>query len=197
MKQRTWSLRHLHDALKHALAPNPAPSLPTLKAWSRAGKLASSLSADIDTATAQIVQRIQAGELCVRGPRPQGKATRATRMSASVAEHEELLDLLREVADGLRKATAPRNSATQNPAPAAALPVEIERAITQLEATRKHVLVQLDAQRQLMQASLMPQGNNTAHGIDFLEWQRLVTRVARIEDTLNRLAARLGVPDGA
>ena len=67
---------------------------------------------------------------------------------------------------------------------------EVQQAIYQLDATRRHLLVQWDAQRQSMiQEAVRPHGGAGGGGAgpDILEWQRLLGRVGRMEQMLERI----------
>lgn len=176
----------MREELEVLLQPSPAPSLPTLKSWSRAGRLPQGLA--LAQAAEHLVERIRAGELRVKGPR---KPARAEARPAPGDDVAALLPLLQEFAQALRQRPVATSAA---PAQEGMAP-ELQRAIEQLDATRRHILLQHDAQRQPAPSNPVPSGG-LATGVDFLEWQRLMARVARIEDTLSRVLERLESGNG-
>lgn len=181
MRKRSWSLNDLRKSLEHVLEGMPAPSLPALKAWSRMGLLDDLDGKKLDVAARQIAQRIRSGTLHVRGPRKRNEREPVLRSN----DQEEILALLREIAQKEKTGkTTKEDCAGQE---------EILRAIDQLDAVRKHVLTQLDDLRQVLLnqqvgATSMVSGSC---GIDALEWHRLVSRVARIENMLADIAERI------
>lgn len=186
MPKRTWTLAALQAALAKRLAPLPPPSLPTLKQWSRAGKLPS--SSDLDAACADMVQRIRSGALQVRGPRNVVK----TPISTVGARAPSLRSTANAPTDALPTHTAYSAPSDKHPhpnsTPAALLATDVVRAIEQLEATRRHILLQWDALRQSLEQASAKGPAAPSAGIDFLEWQRMLARLGRLEEMVAQIA---------
>lgn len=176
----SWTLADLHRALADRL--QPAPSLPALKNLSRAGAIPRGVT--LADAAQSVIDQVRSGSIRVRGPR---RSMRPDRTSTHAVDAEYLAQ---EIARRLK----PLRPADQD-ASATGLPAQALRAIEQLEATRKHVLMQFDALRQHYAAThgrMQTAGaGGGLQGIDFLDWQRLQARLARMEEMVTRILQRL------
>lgn len=192
---RAWTLVQLHASLKQQMAPAPAPSLPTLKSWSRMGALPA--KAGLQEAADLVLAKIREGTLRVRGPRAQTGNRQTSSAKHRNPEHETA------VPQGAWPSTEGRlghAAACPHCAESQRTLRQALQAIEQADAVRKHLLLQWDALRQHEAAAregAAPARHDSAKdapaGVDFLEWQRLQARLARMEQLLQQLAqAALG-----
>ena len=179
---RAWTLTQLHALLKQVMAPAPAPSLPTLKLWSRMDMLP--VKASLQETADLMLAKIRDGTLRVRGPRAQ----KSNRQTSSARHHNRDPDGSPQAdwssIDGRfgHAATCPHCAQSQQTLRQAL------QAIEQADAVRKHLLLQWDALRQheANARNSAPAAQST--GVDYLEWQRMQARLARIEQILQQVA---------
>ncbi len=213
----TWSLSNLHIALQQRLSP--APSLATLKLWSRMGYIQKGVP--LQVAIEHICAEIGRGALRVRGPRSsatmerglvalpapgiQGSVGTADRVvaSASAALDEDLRQALRQtvleaVRDVLRDSAHQdqpmqtlREASEDDERSRAALH-QMLRAVDILESVRRHILVQWDALRTAQKAAAHAgAGGSDGSEVDILTMHRLLARMSRLEEAMQRLAEKV------
>jgi len=111
-----------------------------------------------------------------------------SRLQESVLAIAEAVQLLK--AGPPREAEAPSQASHDE---------ALIHAINQLDATRKHLLLQWDAHRQTLITDVQRQASGYGLGVsapssvggpDALDWQRIQGRLSRIEQTLERIETR-------
>lgn len=180
---RTWTLGELRQELVAMLAPDPAPSVHTIKKWSAEGVIPDSPTA-VEAARA-VAAELASGKRRLRGPRGDGVGRASSDLAAPVLD---ALQALHQAVAGLRDAGGGGVAKGGG-----AVAPDLLQAIRQLDDTRRHLLLQHDQVKQ--GASSLPgdhlQSRAPAGAFDYLEWQKLTMRLDRLEKKVDVIIERL------
>jgi len=206
--KRQFSLKALQRDLASRLHPLPCPAMPTLKKWSASGLIP---WLDLPTAADAIEAAVKEGRMQVRGAKPSTKeaghqkcgvldkietedspATPPRLDPGMVAQIQATCEslassarLISQVAEGMLLSADKTRSPTKGD--------EVMQAIQHLESTRRHIMCQWDAYRQAVgQEGLgVSAAKSAGQGPDFLEWQRFLGRLSRMEQMMGQILEKV------
>ena len=177
-----------------------APAMPTMKIWSKDGFFKN--APQLHQATALVLERLRSRSRYYAGAH-QGQEATPDRPSAAVPRsplesgnsNQEILAGIRSL--GLRLNDIEKYMVNPVPLPQAAQAGKADnaesvtlgkilKAVEQLDATRRHIMLRFDSETQLMKQAAAP-GGRQFEAASALDVQRILARLSNVEGLLNQV----------